>query len=73
MEDVPQGFLFLFVVLIIFSGFFSSFETALSNLNMIRLRNYSKQGKIKDKKITFLTENYESLASTVIVEKILPI
>ncbi|MEE8495155.1 MAG: HlyC/CorC family transporter [Xanthomonadales bacterium] len=45
MEEIPLGSLYItLVILIIFSGFFSSSETGLMALNKYRLRHFAKQG-----------------------------
>ncbi|MGN1329030.1 MAG: hemolysin family protein [Eubacterium sp.] len=63
------GLLCAMIALVIFSGFFSSAETAFSSVNRVKLKAMMRDGK-KNKKIenaVELTEKYDMVLSTVLI------
>jgi len=55
------------VVCVVFSAYFSATETAFTSLNRIRLKNMANDGDQKAKEVLELSENYDSLLSTILV------
>ena len=55
------------VVLIIFSAFFSSTETAFSSVSKIRLKNNAENGDKKAAKALYIVEHYDKALSTILV------
>ncbi len=63
------GLLCAMIVLVLFSGFFSSAETAFSSVNRVKLKAMMRDGK-KNKKIenaVELSEKYDIVLSTVLI------
>ena len=52
---------------IIMSAYFSATETAFSSLNRIRIKNMAEKGNKKAKLVLRLSENYDSLLSTILI------
>lgn len=57
----------IILLLVIFSAFFSSTETAYSAVSKIRLKNYADNGNKKAKKAYKISENYDKALSTILV------
>lgn len=55
------------VLLVVFSAYFSATETAFTSLNKIRIKNMANDGDHKAKKVMDLSEQYDSLLSTILV------
>lgn len=54
-------------VLIMFSAFFSSTETAFSSVSKIRLKNNAENGDKKAAKALYIVEHYDKALSTILV------
>ena len=52
---------------IILSAYFSATETAFSSLNRIRIKNMAEKGNKKACLVMRLSENYDSLLSTILI------
>ena len=64
----PLGMLIAIIVLILFSAFFSSTETAFSCSNKIKLRALASDGDKKAKRVLDILENkFDKLISTILV------
>ena len=65
----PTDTILLIVVIfcIIMSGYFSATETALSTFNRIRVKNLAEKGNKKAKLALKLTDNYDTLISTILI------
>ena len=59
--------LILMAVLIMMSAFFSATETAFSTLNPTRIKTLAEKGNKKARLVLSLSENYDSLLSTILV------
>ena len=57
----------LTVVLLIFSAFFSSVETAFSSVNIIRLKNYAEEKRKGAKKAVYIAEKFDLTLTTILV------
>lgn len=59
----------LIIILICFvmSAYFSATETAFSSLNRIRIKNMAEKGNKKAGLVVKLSENYDSLLSTILI------
>lgn len=57
----------IIVVCIIMSAYFSATETAFSSLNRIRVKNMAEKGNKKAELVMRLSENYDSLLSTILI------
>ena len=55
------------VLLVVFSAYFSATETAFTSINRIRIKNMANDGDHKAKKVMDLSEQYDSLLSTILV------
>lgn len=60
-------FYILLVILIAFSAYFSSSETAISTVSKMRLRHYAEQGNSKAKKALYISDNYDKAISTILI------
>ncbi|MCI8609918.1 MAG: HlyC/CorC family transporter [Firmicutes bacterium] len=54
-------------VLVVFSAYFSATETAFTSANRIRLKNLAGDGNKRAKEVLELSENYDTMLSTVLV------
>ena len=54
-------------VLVFFSAYFSATETAFTSANRIRLKNLAGDGNKRAKEVLDMSENYDSLLSTILV------
>lgn len=59
--------LIIIIVCIVMSAYFSATETAFSSLNRIRIKNMAEKGNKKAKLVMQLSENYDSLLSTILI------
>lgn len=57
----------ILVVLLMFSAFFSSCETALSSINIIRLKNFVEEKRKGAKKALYLAERFDVTLITLLV------
>ena len=66
--ETPQIIqLVLIIVCIILSGYFSATETAFSTFNRIRVKTLAEKGDKKAAKVLKLSENYDTLISTILI------
>ena len=65
----PFQFLQLAIILvcILLSGYFSATETAFSTFNRIRVKNLAEKGDKRAERVVRLSENYDTLISTILV------
>lgn len=59
--------LIVIVLCIVMSAYFSATETAFSSLNKIRIKNMAEKGNKKAELVMKLSENYDSLLSTILI------
>lgn len=59
--------LIIIVFCIMMSAYFSATETAFSSLNRIRIKNMAEKGNKKAALVMRLSENYDSLLSTILI------
>lgn len=59
--------LIIIIVCIVMSAYFSATETAFSSLNRIRVKNMADKGNKKAKLVLRLSEDYDSLLSTILI------
>ena len=57
----------IILLLVMFSAFFSSTETAYSSASRIRLKSYAESGSKKAKRAYKISENYDKALSTILV------
>lgn len=57
----------LIIILLAFSGFFSSSETAFTSVNKIRLKSQADQGDKRAAHTLSLSEKFDSLISTILI------
>lgn len=67
MTPTQIGLLISLIILLVFSAFFSSSETAYTSVNKIRLMNMEQNGSRRAAKVLALTERYDKLISTILV------
>ncbi len=67
--DLPRsiGLLVAIIICVIMSAYFSATETAFSTFNRIRLKTMAEDGNRKAKKILKLSDNYDTLISTILI------
>lgn len=63
----------IIICCIMMSAYFSATETAFSSLNRIRMKNMAEKGSKRAKLVLKLSENYDSLLSTILIGIILSI
>ena len=66
MESDSISLIIIFVC-VIMSSYFSATETAFSSLNRIRIKNMAEKKNKKAKLVLHLSENYDSLLSTILI------
>lgn len=59
--------LIIIIACMVMSGYFSATETAFSSLNRIRIKNMAEKGNKRAKLVMKLSENYDSLLSTILI------
>ncbi len=59
--------LIIIVICIVMSAYFSATETAFSSLNRIRIKNMADKGNRRAALVLRLSENYDSLLSTILI------
>lgn len=59
--------LIIIVACIVMSAYFSATETAFSSLNRIRIKNLAENGNKRAELVEKLSENYDSLLSTILI------
>lgn len=59
--------LVIIIICIIMSGYFSATETAFSSLNRIRIKNMAEKGNKKAQLVLRLSENYDSVLSSILI------
>lgn len=57
----------ILLVLVVFSAFFSSAETAYTCLNRVRLKNMANSGNKRAEKVLALAEDYDRLISSILI------
>ena len=57
----------IIICCIMMSAYFSATETAFSSLNRIRMKNMAEKGSKRAKLVLKLSENYDSLLSTILI------
>lgn len=67
MDSTDIGNIIAFLILVLFSGFFSSSETAFTSVNRIRLKNEVEKGDKKSKVALELTDKFDSVLSTILI------
>ncbi len=60
-------YLFIMVICLIFSAYFSATETAFSSLNRIRLKTLAEKGSKRAKLTLKIAEDYDSLISAILI------
>ena len=60
-------FIIIIIACVIMSAYFSATETAFSSLNRIRVKNMADKGNKKAKLVLKLSEDYNSLLSTILI------
>ncbi len=65
LNNIPL--LIVLVILLVFSAFFSSCETALSSANIIRLKGYVEEKRKGAKKALYLAEKFDMTLVTLLV------
>lgn len=58
---------FIIVILLMLSAFFSASETALSSANKVRLRSYAEEGNKRAKMAIKVTDNFDKTLTTILI------
>lgn len=67
MDNVHLAQLFLIILCVILSAFFSAAETAYNMMNHVKLKNMAADGNKRAQLTLHITENYDNLLSTVLI------
>ena len=59
--------LIILIVLVLFSAFFSSAETAFSTVNRVRMRALEDEGNKRAARVNKILENYSKMLSTILI------
>ena len=59
--------LIIIIICVVMSAYFSATETAFSSLNRIRVKNMTEKGNKKAALVLKLSENYDSMLSTILI------
>ena len=59
--------LIIIICCIVMSAYFSATETAFSSLNRVRMKNLADKGNKRAALVLRLSENYDSLLSTILI------
>ena len=62
-----NGVMLLIIICVILSGYFSATETAFSAINRVRIRNQAEKGNKRAALVLQLSDNYDSLLSTILI------
>ena len=57
----------ILVILVAFSAFFSSAETAYTSMNRVRIKNMANSGNKRAEKVLALAEDYDQLISSILI------
>lgn len=57
----------IIIICVMLSGYFSATETAFSAINRVRIRNQAEKGDKRAALVLQLSENYDSLLSTILI------
>lgn len=67
MTQTQVIYVLIILFCVIMSGYFSATETAFSSLNRTRIRTLVEKGNKKAKLVNKLSDNYDSLISTILI------
>ena len=67
MTQTQTIYILIILFCTIMSGYFSATETAFSSLNRTRIRTLAEKGNKKAKRVNKLSDNYDSLISTILI------
>ncbi len=67
MDDHTAITLVIILFCLIMSAYFSATETAFSTFNKIRMKGYAEKGNKRAERVLELSENYDSLLSTILI------
>lgn len=65
--DIHITYTAIIIVCVILSAYFSATETAFNTFNRIRMKNAAEKGNKKASLVLRLSENYDSLISTILI------
>ena len=67
MTEIPLNLLFVLIILLILSAFFSSAETAYSSANKLRLKSYADENRPGSVKAFFISQHFDQALSTILI------
>lgn len=67
MDGESLTTIFVLIILILLSAYFSSSETAFTSVNRIRLKTQADKGDKRAQRVLHLSENYDNLLSTILI------
>lgn len=67
MTQTQTIYILIIIFCTIMSGYFSATETAFSSFNRTRIRTLAEKGNKKAKRVNKLSDNYDSLISTILI------
>ncbi len=67
MDSSVATQIIILIILLLFSGFFSSAETSLTTVNKIRMRSLAEEGNKRAKKVIEITEDSGKMLSAILI------
>ncbi|AFA48241.1 HlyC/CorC family transporter [Acetobacterium woodii] len=67
MDNSTISFIGILGLMLLISAYFSATETAFSSLNRIRIKNLAKDGNKRAAQVLELSENFDTLLSTILI------
>lgn len=67
MDSSVATQIIILIILLLFSGFFSSAETSLTTVNKIRMRSLAEEGNKRAKKVIAITEDSGKMLSAILI------
>lgn len=67
MDSSVATQIIILIILLLFSGFFSSAETSLTTVNKIRMRSLAEDGNKRAKKVISITEDSGKMLSAILI------
>ena len=67
MDSSVATQIIILIILLIFSGLFSSAETSLTTVNKIRMRSLAEDGNKRAKKVIAITEDSGKMLSAILI------
>ncbi len=67
MDGDSRSLLIIFIILVVFSAYFSCSESGFSLMNKIRMKNMADEGNKKAKRALYISNNFDKALTTLLV------